>query len=207
MSQFIRHSVYQTQSLESVCHFHCIIIRDLIQVTPEQSSGFPHFLPFKSEFGNKGVHVLSHSQLRVLFLLTRDFSILGCKEYNQPDFGVDHLMMFMCRVFSCVVGRGWLLSPVGSLGKTLLAFALLYSVFQAKFACYSRYLLSSYFCISIFYNEKDIFFWVLVLEGLVGLHRTVQLQLLQHYWSGIDLDYCDIEWFSLETKQRSFCHF
>ena len=27
-------------------------------------------------------------------------------------------------------------------------------------------------------------FLVLVLEGLVGLHRTVQLQLLQHYWSG-----------------------
>ena len=25
---------------------------------------------------------------------------------------------------------------------------------------------------------------LLVLEGLVGLHRTIQLQLLQHYWSG-----------------------
>ena len=25
---------------------------------------------------------------------------------------------------------------------------------------------------------------MLVLEGLVGLHTTVQLQLLQHYWSG-----------------------
>ena len=24
---------------------------------------------------------------------------------------------------------------------------------------------------------------MLVLEGLVGLHRTVKLQLLQHYWS------------------------
>ena len=40
---------------------------------------------------------------------------------------------------------------------------------------------------------------MLVLEGLVGLHRTIQLQLLQHYWWGIDLDYCDIEWFALET--------
>ena len=34
------------------------------------------------------------------------------------------------------------------------------------------------------YNEKDIFFGMLVLKGLVGLHRTIQLQLLQHYWSG-----------------------
>ena len=42
---------------------------------------------------------------------------------------------------------------------------------------------------------------MLVLEGLVGLHRTVQLQLLQHYWLGIDLDYRDIEWFALETNR------
>ena len=40
-----------------------------------------------------------------------------------------------------------------------------------------------------------------VLKGLVGLHRTVQLQLLQRYWLGIDLDYCDIEWFALETNR------
>ena len=42
---------------------------------------------------------------------------------------------------------------------------------------------------------------MLVLEGLVGLHRTVQLQLLQRYWLGIDLDNCDIEWFALKTNR------
>ena len=42
---------------------------------------------------------------------------------------------------------------------------------------------------------------MLILEGLVGLHRTIQLQLLQHYWLGIDLDYCDIEWLALETNR------
>ena len=41
---------------------------------------------------------------------------------------------------------------------------------------------------------------MLVLEGLRGLHRTIQLQLLQHYWWGIDLDYYDIEWFALEMN-------
>ena len=51
------------------------------------------------------------------------------------------------------------------------------------------------------YNEKDIFWGVLVLKGLVGLHRTFQLLLLQHYWLGIDLDYCDIEWFALEMNR------
>ena len=40
---------------------------------------------------------------------------------------------------------------------------------------------------------------VLVLEGLVGLHRTVQLFSVTGW--GIDLDYCDIEWFALETNR------
>ena len=42
---------------------------------------------------------------------------------------------------------------------------------------------------------------MLVLKDLVGLHRTIQLQLLQHYWLGIDFDNCDIEWFALEMKR------
>ena len=42
---------------------------------------------------------------------------------------------------------------------------------------------------------------MLVLKGLVGLHRTIQLQLLQHYGEHIDLDYYDIEWFALETNR------
>ena len=33
---------------------------------------------------------------------------------------------------------------------------ILYS--KAKFACYSRYLLTSYFYIPVLYDEKDIFF-------------------------------------------------
>ena len=40
---------------------------------------------------------------------------------------------------------------------------------------------------------------MLVLEGPVVLHTTIQLQLLQHYWLGIDLDDCDTESFTLET--------
>ena len=42
---------------------------------------------------------------------------------------------------------------------------------------------------------------MLVLEGLTGLHRTVQLQLLQHYWLGHRLGYCDTEWFALEMNR------
>ena len=44
-------------------------------------------------------------------------------------------------------------------------------------------------------------------KGLVCLHRTIQLQLLQHYWSGyrLGLPWYWIVW--LGNEQRSFCRF
>ena len=45
---------------------------------------------------------------------------------------------------------------------------------------------------------------MLVLKGLVGLHRTIQLSLFSFFrvtgW-GIGLDYRDTEWFALETNR------
>ena len=41
---------------------------------------------------------------------------------------------------------------------------------------------------------------MLVLEGLVGLHRTIQLSFFSSDW-GIDLDYYDTEWFALEMNR------
>ena len=60
------------------------------------------------------------SDLAQIFFI-KLLSIFGCKEYNQFDFGIDHLVMSMYRVFSCVIGRGCLLWPVHSLGKTLIS--------------------------------------------------------------------------------------
>ena len=52
---------------------------------------------------------------------------------------------------------------------------------------------------------------VLLLEILVGLHRTSQLQLLQHQQHqqclDIDFDYCNVEWFALEMNQDYFVNF
>ena len=42
---------------------------------------------------------------------------------------------------------------------------------------------------------------MLVLKGLVCLHRTVQLQLLSITGWIINLDYPDIEWFALEMNR------
>ena len=38
--------------------------------------------------------------------------------------------------------------------------------------------------------------------GLVGLHRTIQLQLLQHTGWGTDWDHCDTELFALEKNRE-----
>ena len=73
-------------------------------------------------------------------------------------FHTDHLVTSMCRVVSCVVEKGCLLWPVCSLGKTLLAFALLYFVLQGQTFLLLRNFLTSYFCIPVPYSEKGIFF-------------------------------------------------
>ena len=62
----------------------------------------------------------------------RAYPSWAAKTNNQSDFGIDHLMMSMCRVISCVVRSGHLLWQLCSLGKTLLAFVLLYSVLQGQ---------------------------------------------------------------------------
>ena len=90
--------------------------------------------------------------------------------------------MSMCRVFSCVVGRGCLLWLVRSLGKTLLAFALLHSVFQGQIFLLLQVFLDFLLLHSSPLWWKGHLFWVLTLRGLVGLHRIIQL--LQHYWFG-----------------------
>ena len=64
--------------------------------------------------------------------LYRASSSSAAKKNNQSDFYIDHLVMSMCRVISCDVGRGCLVWPVHSVGKTLLAFALLNFVLQGQ---------------------------------------------------------------------------
>ena len=64
--------------------------------------------------------------------------------------------------------------------EKLLAFALLHSVLQDQICLLLQVSLDFLLCIPVSYNEKDIFFWGVSFEGLGGLHRTAQLQLLQH---------------------------
>ena len=142
----------------------------------------------------------SEPQLQVLFLLSVSrFSIFAGKEHNQSDFGIDHLVKSRYRVISWVVGKGCLLWPACSSDK-IFAFSLLHFILQSQ-TCLLFWV--SLDCLVLHSNPlwgKGHPFWPLVLEGVVGLHRISQLQLLWHCW-GIDLDYCDVEWFALEMNQ------
>ena len=105
--------------------------------------------------------------------------------------------------FLVLLVEGVLRSP----GKTLLAFALLHSVLQGPNLPVTPGI--SWLPTFAFQSPliKGHLFWVLVLKGLVGLHRTIQLQLFHVTGWGIDLDYCDIEWFALETNRDHFVIF
>ena len=96
----------------------------------EWSSGFPYFLQFKSEFVDKEFMIWATVSSWSCFCWLCRASPPLAAEYNQSDFGIDHLVMSMCRVFSYVVGRRCWLWPVHSLRRTLLDFGRLHSVLQ-----------------------------------------------------------------------------
>ena len=85
-------------------------------------------------------------------------------------------------VISCAFGRECSLWSVSSLCKALLTFALLPFILQGQ-ACLSLRVSLDFLLHSSPLWWKGYLFWVLVL-GLVGLHRTVQLQLLWHQCLG-----------------------
>ena len=110
--------------------------------------------------------------------------------------------MSMCKVISCVVERGCLLWPLSSLGRVLLAFALLHFVLKGQTCLFLQESLDFLLFHSNPLCWKGYLFWVLVLKDLVGLHKTIQLQFLLLTGWGI--------WYwmvCLGNEQRSFCRF
>ena len=83
----------------------------------------------------------------------------------------------------------------------LLVFVMLHSVFQGQICLLLQVFLDFLLVHSSPLWWKGHLFLVLVLKGLVGLHRTIQLQLLQRYWLGHRLGLLWYEWFALETNR------
>ena len=72
---------------------------------------------------------------------------------------------------------------------------------KAKFACYSRCFLTSYFCILVLYNEKDILLGCQFSKVLLVFIELFNFNFFSVTAREIDLDYCGIEWFALETNR------
>ena len=73
--------------------------------------------------------------------------------------------------------------------------------FKAKLASYSGYLFTSYICTTIPQDEKDIFFWCKFQKVLQFFLELFKFNFFSISGWGIDLDYCDVEWFALETNR------
>ena len=108
--------------------------------------------------------------------------------------------MSICTVISWVVGKGCLLRPACSLDKII-------NLCPPSF-CIPRWnlhvILVSLGFLHLHYNPlwwKGYFLLLSVVEGVIGLHRTHQLQLLWHQWLGLDLGYCGVEWFAWKESK------
>ena len=160
----------------------------------------PTFFKISLNFATRSSWYEPHSAPGHFCWLYRTSQSLAAKNIINLILGIDHLVMSMCRIVSWVVAKGYLLWPDYSLDKTLLVFVLLHFVLQGQ-TCLSLQVSLDF--LYLYFNPlwwKGHLFLVLVLEGLIGLHRTNQFQLLCISGWGIDLDYCDAEWFALETN-------
>ena len=110
----------------------------------------------------------------------------------------------MCRIFFCVWKRVFAMTNVFSWQNSV-------SLWPASFCVLACLLLQVSLDFLLLhsspYNEKDIFFGVLVLEDIVDLHRTIQFQLLQHYWLGNRLGSLWFWMVCFGNEQRSFHRF
>jgi len=135
---------------------------------------FPSFFNLSQNFAIRSSWSELQSAPNLVFADCIEHFQHGCREYNQSYFDIDPLMMSMCRVLSCVVGRECLLWPVHYLGKILLAFALFHFVLQG----HSCLLLQVSLDFLLLHSSPlwwkwhlfFFFFLVLILETLVCLH-------------------------------------
>ena len=138
---------------------------------------------FKASIFLREADYLSHSQLQVLFLLTvYSLSIFGYEECNQFGFSIDQLLMSMCKVTPRDVKKRYFLWLVHSLGRIQVAFARFHFVLQGQTCLLLLVTLDFLLLHSSPQWWIEHLFLVLVPGGLVGLHRTDHLQLLQDWW-------------------------
>ena len=114
--------------------------------------------------------------------------------------------MSMCRVFSCAVGRVFAMTNVFSWQNCVRLCPASFCTPRPNLPATPGISWLPTFAFQ-FPIMKRTSFWVLVLESLVGLLRTIHLQLLQHYWFGLRPGLLSYWMVCLGNQERSFCHF
>ena len=115
--------------------------------------------------------------------------------------------MSMCRASLALLEAGVFYFQCVLLAKLYQPLPCFIWYSKAKFAYYTRYLLSSYFCIPVSYKEKVIFFsfffffWCSFQKLLQVFIDMFNFRFFSVTGWNTDLDYCDIEWFALETNR------
>ena len=162
-------------------HCHCIIVRDLIYVIPEWSSGFPFFnlslnLAIRSSWSEP------QSAPGLVFADYRASPSLAAKNIVNL-ISILTVSWCPCVEYSLVLlEEGVFYDQCIFLAKLLLVFAVLHSVFQGQICLLLQVSLEFLLLHSSPLWWKGHLFLVLVLEGLIDLHRTVQL----HFFSTSD---------------------
>ena len=145
-------------------------MRDLIRSYLNGLMVFPH-LKLQPEFCNKELMIWVTVSSWSCFCWLNSFSFFGFKKYNQSDFSIDYLVMSMCRVISWVVGKGYLVWPACSLEKTVSHCPSSFCTPEPKFP-----VIPGISWLPTLHSKS--------LRWKGHLHRTGQLQLLQHQLLG-----------------------
>ena len=114
--------------------------------------------------------------------------------------------MSMCRVFSCVVERVFAMTSAFSWQNSISLYPASFHIPRPNLPVTPGVSWLSTFAFQSLIMKRTSFLGVSS-KGLVGLHRTVQLQVLQCYWLRYRLR---LPWYwmvCLGNKQRSFCRF
>ena len=117
--------------------------------------------------------------------------------------------MSMCRVVSCVTGRGCLLWPVHSVGKTV---SLWPASFCNQFVRPNLPVIPGVSWLLLLYSSPPwwkghLFFFGVRSRRSCRSQRIVQLQLLWHYWLGDRLGLLWCWMVCIGNELRSFCCF
>ena len=124
------------------------------------------------------------------------------QKYSQSDLSIDHLAMSVCRTISCVVGKWCLLWPVFSWQNSVRLSPTSFCTPRQNLPITPGMSWLPTFASKILWWKGHLFL-VLVLKGLIGLHRTSQLQLLHHQclggqlWITVMLNGLPLEWTEL----------